>query len=74
MHFSAMSTTYTVKVKTGEKKYAGTDANVYCILFGETDDTGEQEFPMSLHCHDTLSEFKMSSLDRVCQPEVLQES
>lgn len=38
---SAMSTTYTVKIKTGEKKYAGTDANVFAILFGENDDTGE---------------------------------
>ncbi|XP_058493118.1 lipoxygenase homology domain-containing protein 1 [Solea solea] len=36
----SMSTTYTVKVKTAEKKYAGTDANVHCILFGENDDTG----------------------------------
>ncbi|CAL8345253.1 unnamed protein product [Lota lota] len=36
----AMSTTYTIKVKTGEKKYAGTDANVFAILFGENDDTG----------------------------------
>uniref|UniRef100_A0A3B3CLJ0 Lipoxygenase homology PLAT domains 1b n=1 Tax=Oryzias melastigma TaxID=30732 RepID=A0A3B3CLJ0_ORYME len=34
-----MSTTYTVKIKTGEKKYAGTDANVFAILFGENDDT-----------------------------------
>ena len=35
-----MSTTYTIKVKTGDKKYAGTDANVFAILFGENDDTG----------------------------------
>uniref|UniRef100_A0A3Q3R3S5 PLAT domain-containing protein n=1 Tax=Monopterus albus TaxID=43700 RepID=A0A3Q3R3S5_MONAL len=34
-----MSTTYTVKMKTGEKKYAGTDANVFAVLFGENDDT-----------------------------------
>ena len=37
---TAMSTTYTLKLKTGEKKYAGTDANVFAILFGENDDTG----------------------------------
>lgn len=37
-----MSTTYTLKIKTGEKKYAGTDANVFAILFGENDDTGEK--------------------------------
>ncbi|KAK2837787.1 hypothetical protein Q5P01_014999 [Channa striata] len=36
----SMSTTYTVKVKTGEKKHAGTDANVFAILYGENDDTG----------------------------------
>lgn len=35
-----MSTTYTLKVKTGDKEYAGTDANVFAILFGENDDTG----------------------------------
>ncbi|KAM9810394.1 lipoxygenase homology domain-containing protein 1-like [Neosynchiropus ocellatus] len=36
----SMSTTYNIKIKTGEKKYAGTDANVYAILFGGKDDTG----------------------------------
>ncbi|TNN59103.1 Lipoxygenase y domain-containing protein 1 [Liparis tanakae] len=36
----SMSTTYTLKIKTGEKKYAGTDANVFAILFGEKDNTG----------------------------------
>ncbi|XP_073445861.1 lipoxygenase homology domain-containing protein 1 isoform X1 [Dendrobates tinctorius] len=36
----AKSTTYTVRVKTGDKKNGGTDANVFIILFGEKDDTG----------------------------------
>ncbi|MED6242457.1 hypothetical protein ATANTOWER_004969, partial [Ataeniobius toweri] len=36
----AMSTTYTVRIKTGDKKYAGTDANVFMTLFGTKDDTG----------------------------------
>uniref|UniRef100_A0A667Z0U2 Lipoxygenase homology PLAT domains 1 n=1 Tax=Myripristis murdjan TaxID=586833 RepID=A0A667Z0U2_9TELE len=36
----SMSTTYTLRVKTGEKKYAGTDANVFAMLFGENDATG----------------------------------
>ncbi|XP_028828916.1 lipoxygenase homology domain-containing protein 1 isoform X1 [Denticeps clupeoides] len=36
----AMSTTFTLRVKTGDKKYAGTDANVYAILYGTKDDTG----------------------------------
>uniref|UniRef100_A0A3B3XW86 PLAT domain-containing protein n=1 Tax=Poecilia mexicana TaxID=48701 RepID=A0A3B3XW86_9TELE len=34
-----MSTTYTVRIKTGDKKYAGTDANVFMTLFGTKDDT-----------------------------------
>ncbi|XP_051267644.1 lipoxygenase homology domain-containing protein 1 [Dicentrarchus labrax] len=36
----AMSTTYTIRIKTGDKKYAGTDANVFMILYGIKDDTG----------------------------------
>ncbi|XP_030048769.1 lipoxygenase homology domain-containing protein 1 [Microcaecilia unicolor] len=36
----AKSTTYTVRVKTGDKKNSGTDANVFLILYGEKDDTG----------------------------------
>lgn len=32
-----------MQVKTGEKKYAGTDANVFAILYGEKDDTGKLE-------------------------------
>uniref|UniRef100_A0A3Q1FQV9 Lipoxygenase homology PLAT domains 1a n=1 Tax=Acanthochromis polyacanthus TaxID=80966 RepID=A0A3Q1FQV9_9TELE len=34
-----MSTTYTVRLKTGDKKYAGTDANVFMTLYGTKDDT-----------------------------------
>lgn len=41
IHLTAMSTTYTIKIKTGEKKYAGTDSDIFIILFGENDDTGE---------------------------------
>ncbi|KAL0965208.1 hypothetical protein UPYG_G00278200 [Umbra pygmaea] len=36
----AMSTTFTMKVKTGDKKYAGTDSNVFATLYGTKDDTG----------------------------------
>ncbi|XP_076018180.1 lipoxygenase homology domain-containing protein 1 [Genypterus blacodes] len=36
----AMSTTYTIKIKTGDMKYAGTDANMFMILYGTKDDTG----------------------------------
>ncbi|KAK7896482.1 hypothetical protein WMY93_021807 [Mugilogobius chulae] len=38
--YSTMSTTYTVRIKTGDKKYAGTDANVFLTLYGANDDTG----------------------------------
>lgn len=37
---SAMSTTYTLRIKTGDKEYAGTDANVFMTLYGTKDDTG----------------------------------
>uniref|UniRef100_A0A8C9SD10 Lipoxygenase homology PLAT domains 1 n=1 Tax=Scleropages formosus TaxID=113540 RepID=A0A8C9SD10_SCLFO len=36
----AMSTTFSLWIKTGDKKYAGTDANVFAILYGTKDDTG----------------------------------
>ncbi|XP_075870025.1 lipoxygenase homology domain-containing protein 1 [Nelusetta ayraudi] len=36
----AMSTTYTLRIKTGDKEYAGTDANVFMTLYGTKDDTG----------------------------------
>ncbi|XP_056288042.1 lipoxygenase homology domain-containing protein 1-like isoform X1 [Pseudoliparis swirei] len=36
----AMSTTYTMRIKTGDKKYGGTDANIFMILYGTKDDTG----------------------------------
>lgn len=35
------STTFSVTVKTGDKKNAGTDANVFITLFGTQDDTGK---------------------------------
>ena len=38
--FSALKTTYHVFVRTGSKFGAGTDANVYIVLYGEIDDTG----------------------------------
>ena len=36
----AAITTYQVSVTTGDLKGAGTDANVYLTLYGETSDTG----------------------------------
>lgn len=35
------STTFSVTVKTGDKKNAGTDANVFITLFGTQDNTGK---------------------------------
>jgi len=37
---TALKTVYNVFVRTGNKMGAGTDANVYIILYGELDDTG----------------------------------
>ena len=34
-------TTYNVHVKTGDVKYAGTDANVHLQIYGSKGDTGE---------------------------------
>lgn len=36
------STTFSVTIKTGDKKNAGTDANVFITLFGTQDDTGKK--------------------------------
>lgn len=36
-----LETTYTVKVKTGDVSGAGTDANVFIIIFGQYGDCGE---------------------------------
>ncbi len=38
---AAAMETYHVYVYTGDKFGAGTDANVYIVLFGDNDDTGE---------------------------------
>lgn len=40
--FFSSETTYTINVKTGDVSGAGTDANVFIILFGENGDCGEQ--------------------------------
>lgn len=37
----ALLTTYEVTVKTGDVYRAGTDANVYMIMYGENDDSGK---------------------------------
>lgn len=44
---TAMSTTLALKIKTGDKKHAGTDANVFAIIYGEKDDTGAMKYSTS---------------------------
>lgn len=40
---------YVVRVKTGDKSGAGTDADVFVTLFGEKGDSGERELSSSEH-------------------------
>ncbi|CAH8516071.1 unnamed protein product [Schistosoma turkestanicum] len=40
--------TYEVRIITGDKAYAGTDASVYLTLFGENGDSGERKLIKSL--------------------------
>ncbi len=52
-----------MRVKTGEKKYAGTDANVHAILYGTKDDTGNYE----KHSDCTVSTISPSATEKhVC--------
>lgn len=39
--FLCLETTYTVNVRTGDKRGGGTDANVFLIIFGENGNSGE---------------------------------
>ena len=43
------STTFSVTIKTGDKKNAGTDANVFITLFGTQDDTGKRAMQGHIH-------------------------
>lgn len=65
-----MSTTYTLKIKTGEKKYAGTDSNVFAILFGENDDTGAiiQHHPCSMMASLLLAKYQ-NLKKSACHPQ-----
>lgn len=68
-----MSTTYSLKIKTGEKKNAGTDANVFAILFGENDNTGMITFrSVSYRLNDTNLNLT-NATHRDHQPKGLQE-
>ena len=39
--FFFLETTYKINVKTGDVMGAGTDANVFMVIFGENGDSGE---------------------------------
>ena len=56
---SAALTTYHVYVYTGDKFGAGTDANVYIMLYGETDDTGKMVLKTSKTNRDKFERAKM---------------
>ncbi|XP_026052473.1 lipoxygenase homology domain-containing protein 1-like [Carassius auratus] len=72
----AMSTTFTMRVKTGEKKNAGTDANVYAILYGTKDDTGiinlkasknhRNKYELGLIDEFTIEAVDIGKLKRMC--------
>ncbi|PIK54821.1 putative lipoxygenase-likey domain-containing protein 1-like [Apostichopus japonicus] len=54
------STSYNVQVITGDKFGAGTDANVFCMLFGEKGDTGERPLKKSKN---NRNKFERKSVD-----------
>ena len=61
-------TTYKVNVKTSDLRGAGTDANVYVVLFGENGDSGE------LHLKDSESNkspFENNQVDTFSFPQML---
>ncbi|KAI8493666.1 Lipoxygenase y domain-containing protein 1, partial [Branchiostoma belcheri] len=68
LEMMAQTTTYHVNVKTGDVRGAGTDANVYTILYGENDDTGTQQLKTSKNNsnkfeRNQLDEFTLEAVD-----------
>ncbi|XP_078666046.1 lipoxygenase homology domain-containing protein 1-like isoform X1 [Branchiostoma floridae x Branchiostoma belcheri] len=60
LEMMAQTTTYHVNVKTGDVRGAGTDANVYTILYGENDDTGIMQLKTSKN---NSNKFERNQLD-----------
>ncbi|KAL2100047.1 hypothetical protein ACEWY4_004441 [Coilia grayii] len=60
-------TNYIIKVKTGECMGAGTDANVWIVVFGENGDTG----PLRLKHSDHRNKFERSQTDTFEFPDLL---
>lgn len=52
---------YTVDVYTGDVMFCGTNANVYCTIFGDRGDTGERELADS-ETH--MDKFERKNMDR----------
>ncbi|XP_078580092.1 lipoxygenase homology domain-containing protein 1-like isoform X2 [Branchiostoma floridae x Branchiostoma japonicum] len=68
LEMMAQTTTYRVNVKTGDVRGAGTDANVYIILYGENDDTGIMQLKTSKNNsnkfeRNQLDEFTLEAVD-----------
>ncbi|CAH1787210.1 unnamed protein product [Owenia fusiformis] len=62
------TTSYKVNVKTSDVRGAGTDANVYCILFGENGDSGE----LHLKSSETFKDpFENQQVDVFTFPDML---
>ena len=62
------ATQYRVYVKTSDVRGAGTDANVYIIIFGENGDSGEQHLKKS---ETNKSAFENNQTDVFTLPEML---
>lgn len=54
-------TEYTIKVYTGDKRGAGTDANVHIILFGNDDKSEVFQLSQSLEHQDPFERGKVST-------------
>lgn len=54
-------TEYTIKVHTGDKRGAGTDANVHIILFGKEDKSEVFQLSQSLEHQDPFERGKVST-------------
>lgn len=59
MHQLYLEVEYEVKVFTGDKRGAGTDANVFVNVYGEFGDSGEREMRKSDH----MNKFERNQVD-----------
>mmetsp|Transcript_22009 Transcript_22009/g.66009 ORF Transcript_22009/g.66009 Transcript_22009/m.66009 type:complete len:2411 (+) Transcript_22009:238-7470(+) len=69
------NTTYTIRVFTGDIRHAGTDANVYIVLFGENGDSGRIALRNSLSHSDKFERamtdvFKIETAEFGCLQKI----